>query len=266
MADKQTGHRDAHGDQRDVRWPISPLRDSRLFRNSITGLCHSRAPLGKKKLASTGATSIEKSKAPSRANATVQAMGLNKPPFDALQRENRQVRSDDDGDGIEHRPLHLDAPHHGCAPIGRFDPRSWWPRWRTMFSTITTAPSTTIPKSSAPSDSRFAGISFSFRQMAANKQRERNRQGDDDRPAHIPEKQKQDDDDQDDALGQVVQHRVRRVVQQIAAIEERNDLHARRQNVIVQLLHLLVDAFEGLVRIGALSAAARSLPPRRRCR
>ena len=46
----------------------------------ITGLCHSRVPLRKNKLASTGATSIENSSAPSRANATVQAMGLNSRP------------------------------------------------------------------------------------------------------------------------------------------------------------------------------------------
>ena len=37
-----------------------------------------------------------------------------------------------------------------------------------MFSTITTAPSTTMPKSSAPSDSRLAGMPFRFRQVAAN--------------------------------------------------------------------------------------------------
>ena len=37
-----------------------------------------------------------------------------------------------------------------------------------MFSTITTAPSTTMPKSSAPSESRLAGMPFRFRQVAAN--------------------------------------------------------------------------------------------------
>ena len=46
----------------------------------ITGLCHSRVPLGKKMLASAGAISSEKMMAPSRANATVQAMGLNNRP------------------------------------------------------------------------------------------------------------------------------------------------------------------------------------------
>ena len=46
----------------------------------MTGLCHSFAPLAKAKLASTGAMSMEKSSAPSRAKATVQAMGWNSRP------------------------------------------------------------------------------------------------------------------------------------------------------------------------------------------
>jgi hypothetical protein len=37
-----------------------------------------------------------------------------------------------------------------------------------MFSTITTAPSTTIPKSSAPSDNKFAGTWIRLRQIHAN--------------------------------------------------------------------------------------------------
>ena len=50
-------------------------------------------------------------------------------------------------------------------------------------------------------------------------------------PRTLPRKNKQDDHHQDDALGQVVQHRVRGEVDQIAAIEEGNDLHALGQNV-----------------------------------
>ena len=38
-----------------------------------------------------------------------------------------------------------------------------------MFSTITTVPSTTMPKSRAPKESRFAGMAFSFKHVAANK-------------------------------------------------------------------------------------------------
>ena len=41
--------------------------------------------------------------------------------------------------------------------------------WRRMFSTITTDPSTTMPKSSAPSESRFAGICRRSSRIAANR-------------------------------------------------------------------------------------------------
>ena len=37
-----------------------------------------------------------------------------------------------------------------------------------MFSTMTTVPSTTIPKSSAPRERKFAGMWLKFRQMEAN--------------------------------------------------------------------------------------------------
>ena len=122
-----------------------------------------------------------------------------------------------------------------------------------MFSTITTAPSTTIPKSSAPSDSRFAGMPFRFRHVAANKQRKRDGQSDDDGAANIPEKQKEDDHHQNDAFGEVVQHGVGRVVHQIAAIDERNHLHARGQNGVVQFLHLLVNSLQRRVGVGAFA-------------
>jgi len=36
-----------------------------------------------------------------------------------------------------------------------------------MFSTMTTVPSTTIPKSNAPKDRRFAGMPFKFKHVAA---------------------------------------------------------------------------------------------------
>jgi len=46
----------------------------------ITGFSHSVAPLGKRKLASTGASTMEKIREPSRAKATVQAIGLKRRP------------------------------------------------------------------------------------------------------------------------------------------------------------------------------------------
>jgi hypothetical protein len=42
-----------------------------------------------------------------------------------------------------------------------------------MFSTITTAPSTTMPKSSAPSDSRFAGNALQLQADGGEQQRKR---------------------------------------------------------------------------------------------
>ena len=60
-------------------------------------------------------------------------------------------------------------------------------------------------------------------------------------PRTLPRNRNRMIDHQDDALGQVVQHRVGGVVHQVAAVEERNDLHARRQNVLVQLLDFRVD-------------------------
>jgi hypothetical protein len=41
--------------------------------------------------------------------------------------------------------------------------------WRKMFSTITTAPSTRMPKSMAPIDRRLAEAFWTFRQAKANR-------------------------------------------------------------------------------------------------
>ena len=86
-------------------------------------------------------------------------------------------------------------------------------------------------------------------------QREGNGERDDERAAHVAEEEKQDDRDQDHALGQVVQHGVGGEVQQVAAVDEGNDLDALGQNLIVQLLHLLVNAVERGLRVGALLQA-----------
>ena len=67
-------------------------------------------------------------------------------------------------------------------------------------------------------------------------QRERNGQRHDQRAAGVAQEQEQDQRHQHDAFGQVVQHRVGGEVHQVAAVEERNDLHARRQDVLVQLV------------------------------
>ena len=124
-------------------------------------------------------------------------------------------------------------------------------RWRTMFSTMTTAPSTTMPKSSAPSESRLAGIWRRSRQVAANKSEKGIVRHDDRCAAHIAEEEEENDGDQNHALGQIVQHSVRREVEQFAAIDKGNKRNALRQDQIVELLDPRVDSLERWLCVGA---------------
>src|ERR1700722_6746654 len=80
-------------------------------------------------------------------------------------------------------------------------------------------------------------------------QRERNRNGNDQRTAYVTEKEKQNQCDQKNANGQVFKNRMRRQVQQVAAVEEGNYLHTRRQHLLVELLHLGVNAFKRRIRV-----------------
>ena len=82
-------------------------------------------------------------------------------------------------------------------------------------------------------------------------QGERNGERNDDCPANIPQKQKENDHHQDDALGQIVQNRMRGVVQKIAAIKKGNHLDSLGQNLVVQFFDLGVDSLQG--RIGIIS-------------
>jgi hypothetical protein len=71
-----------------------------------------------------------------------------------------------------------------------------------MFSVMITAPSTMIPKSIAPSE-----------------ERERDRQGHDERRADVVEKQREQDDDEPRAFDEIPQHRGdRRLHQPVAAV------------------------------------------------
>ena len=196
---------------------------------------------------------MEKIKAPSSAKADGPGHGLEQAAFDALQSENRQIGGDDDGEGVENGPLDFvrrvaDMLHRRLVPG-----RRGGLKWRTMFSMMTTAPSTTMPKSSAPRESRFAGMLLRSRQMEANSKRERNGQGDDERAAKIPEEEKQNHRDQQDSGGQIVQHGVRGEMKQIAAIEKWDDFHARRQDVVVELFDFLVNGRRAFVGIRALA-------------
>src|SRR3982751_2098184 len=102
-----------------------------------------------------------------------------------------------------------------------------------MFSIITTEPSTTIPKSSAPSDSKFAGMCRRSRQIEANSSENGIVHATTSAPRKFPRNRNRISETSRITFGQVMHDRVGRVVDQIAAIKMRNDLHARRQNSVV---------------------------------
>ena len=122
-----------------------------------------------------------------------------------------------------------------------------------MFSTITTVPSTTIPKSSAPSESRLAGILFSFRQMAANNSENGIVSATMKAPRTLPRKTNRISATRVMPSSQIVHNGLRRVRNQLAAVEKRHDFHARRQDVFIQFLYFGVDAVQRGFRFGALA-------------
>src|SRR5579863_686934 len=75
-------------------------------------------------------------------------------------------------------------------------------------------------------------------------QRERDGQRNDERAAHVAEKNEQDERYKKDAFGQVMKNSVSGVLDQFAAVEERNDFHARRKDLFVQLFNFGVNAVE----------------------
>ena len=78
-----------------------------------------------------------------------------------------------------------------------------------MFSTRITAESTMMPKSTAPTDSRFALSPMKHQKNGGEKQRERYVQSNDDRAAEIAEKNPLNQEDQQASENQVVQNGVR---------------------------------------------------------
>ena len=74
------GDSNAEGDPAMLDGPAHIRSDNERVRKAITGLRHSRTPLRKNTLERTGAMRMEKVSAPSRAKATVRAMGLNSRP------------------------------------------------------------------------------------------------------------------------------------------------------------------------------------------
>ena len=108
-----------------------------------------------------------------------------------------------------------------------------WLKWRTMFSIITTAPSTTMPKSNAPRDSKFAGMCLKSKQMRANNSENGIVAATIRAPRTLPRNRKSMIDTRIIPSVRLCEHRVAGEVNKIAAIDEGNNLHARWQDVIV---------------------------------
>ncbi len=123
-----------------------------------------------------------------------------------------------------------------------------------MFSIMMTVESTTMPKSTAPSEMRFAGVSRPHHAAERDEQRQRDVERRDDRRARVPEEEKEHDRDEQHAHDQVLEHRVRRELHEVAAVVVRHDVHARRQDVILpDEVDAVVDAFERRRRLAAVA-------------
>src|SRR6202044_3957128 len=69
--------------------------------------------------------------------------------------------------------------------------------------------------------------------------------------ANVAQEEEENNHHQDDSLGQIVQHGVGGEVEQLASVDEGNDLHSLGQNLIVQFLYFLMDGFQYRLRVVA---------------
>ncbi len=179
---------------------------------------------------------------------------LEQAPLDALQGEDRDVGRDDDGDGEEHRTLDLlrgaaDRLRHGLLGVGVL---------------AATNPADDVLDHDHGAIDHHSEVERAEREQVGrdlgqvqedggDQQRERNRERHRERGAHVAEEEQQQDGHQDHPLGQVVQNRVRRVAQQVRPVEHVDDLHAGRQDLLVELLDLVVQAHQRRRGVGALA-------------
>ena len=90
-------------------------------------------------------------------------------------------------------------------------------------------------------------------QDRGEEKREGDRKRHDECTAKVAEEQEKYDNHQGDALAQVVQDCMRGVTDQVAAVKIRDDLHARRQHVAINVVHLFVQGYQGLFGVGSFA-------------
>src|SRR5208283_547023 len=181
------------------------------------------------------------------------------PTLDSLQCEDRQVSRDDDGDRIEDRSLYLMASLAYRLGDG-LNRCSDTPSFGLVGSRSKTAlPAAQMANDVFDHDHRAVHdhseiqraerekVGWNLAQVepyGRKEQGERNGERDDEGRPSVAEKEEEDDRHQNHPFRQVVQHRVRRVVKQIAAVQHGHDRHAGRQNAVIELVHFLVDCIK----------------------
>ena len=118
-----------------------------------------------------------------------------------------------------------------------------------MFSTITSVPSITIPKSIAPMESKIGRHVVRVQENKCEEQRQRNRQRDDKSRAQADQEENQHDQHQHHAAQQVRFDGVGGEPHQVAAIVERPHLDIGRQDALVDFFGLLLDALQHGLRL-----------------
>ena len=244
-----------------LRWVERPVERRRIDARSprTTKVSTSSMCAGSRNEASVGVTVKVASSAPSERETVGARHRIENLAFDALHGEQRHERRHRDRGGEEHRLVDLKhADQDEAQPVGPVrrarrrssasgrcptgprqapEGRAACPRGEpgscgSMFSTRITAESTMMPKSTAPTDNRFASSPSSTRMMMLKNSAKGNIDADDDGAAQVAEKDPLNEEDQQAAEDEVVQHRVGGDRDQHGAVVERNDLHARRQRAV----------------------------------
>ena len=196
----------------------------------ITGFSHSLAPLAKSEAGQHGSDEDGEDERAEQSEADHPGHGLEEAAFDGLQGEDGQVGGDDHAARVEDGALHF---VRGFADLLRWGD-ACLAAVAEVADDVFDHDDRAVDDHAEVERAEREQVGGNVAQVEADggeEQRERHGERDDERAAHVAEEEEQDDDDEDDALGQVLEHGVGGVVEQIAAIEERNDLDAGRKDV-----------------------------------
>ena len=170
----------------------------------------------------------------------------------ARQREERDERHRDHQRRGEHRRPDLAGGQQDALDLVAASRAT--ERCRKMFSIMITVESTTIPKSTAPSEIRLAGVPVPTIPMKAIMQRQRDVERGDERRAAVAEEEPEDQRHQHHPDQQVLDDGVGGQLDQVGAVVVGLDVHPRGQDVVSgDLVDLLVDVVERLQRVAAVA-------------